>query len=293
LLGWGTRDSGGSGEGREESDAAIGSFAGRRPKRRGSPMSNATLTFDSAANLIASVGCPSFSHSLMRTSKEVIEADYCTLFAFQDGHRPACLVATGVQSPSAAMQASQRYLHDHWRTDPTLKHRPMGEDRTVHHVFSSEFSNERYRRDCFDIPQISDRLTLIFKENQVLLRMSFYRYRRRYVFGLTETDRLRNAWKLFQEAARRHFLLSRELGVDPATGRPSIEVMSERLLNTKKGLSEREIEVCSRILLGLTAEGISHDLGIGLTSVVTYRKRAYAKLGISSQNELFSRCLVS
>jgi LuxR family transcriptional regulator, activator of tox operons len=256
-------------------------------------MNNASLTFDSAADLIASVGCPSFSRSLMRTSKEVIEADYCTLFAFQDGHEPTCLVATGVQSPSAAMQASQRYLHDHWRTDPTLKDRPMGEDRTVHHVFSSEFSDDRYRRDCFDIPQISDRLTLIFRENHILLRMSFYRYRRRYIFGLAETDRLRNAWKLFQEAAKRHFLLSRELGIDPATGRPSVSVMSERLLNTKKGLSEREIEVCSRILLGLTAEGISHDLGIGLTSVVTYRKRAYAKLGISSQNELFSRCLVS
>lgn len=252
-----------------------------------------TITVDSAADLIASVGCPSFSDSLMRISKEVIEADYCTLFAFQDGQQPSRLVATGVQSPNAAMQASQRYLRDHWRTDPMLKDHRMGDDRTVHHVFSSEFSDDRYRRDCFDIPQISDRLTLIFKENQTLLRMSFYRYRRRYTFSLAETDRLRNAWKLFQEAARRHFLLSQELGVDPSTGRPSISMMSERLLNTRSGLSEREIEVCSRILLGLTAEGISHDLGIGLTSVVTYRKRAYAKLGISSQNELFARCLVS
>jgi LuxR family transcriptional regulator, activator of tox operons len=153
--------------------------------------------------------------------------------------------------------------------------------------------DDRYRRDCFDIPQIGDRLTLVFWENQTLLRMSFYRYRQRYSFGPSETERLRNAWRLFQQAAKRHFSLSNNLGVDPSTGRPSLKLMSERLLNMSRGLSEREIEVCSRILVGLTAEGISFDLGIGLTSVITYRKRAYAKLGISSHSELFARCLVS
>lgn len=229
----------------------------------------------------------------MRTGKEIIEADYCTLFAFPAGGDPSCLVATGVESPNAAMQASRSYLREHWRSDPILKDRQLGNQRTIYHTFSSEFADVRYRRDCFDIPKISDRLTLVFRENKTLLRMSFYRYRRRYSFGLAETDRLRNAWRLFQESAKRHFLLSSELGVDPATGRPSLRVMSERLQHMDRGLSEREIEVCSRILVGLTAEGISHELGIGLTSVITYRKRAYGKLGISSQSELFARCLVS
>jgi len=256
-------------------------------------MPASSVTVDSAADLIASVGCPSFSQSLMKTGKEIVEADYCTLFAFPEAGDPSCLVATGVESPGAAMQASKSYLRDHWRSDPILKDRQLGHQRTIYHAFSNEFADVRYRRDCFDIPKISDRLTLVFRESKTLLRMSFYRYSRRYSFGLSETDRLRNAWRLFQEAARRHLLLSNELGIDPATGRPSLRVMSVRLQHMDRGLSEREIEVCSRILLGLTAEGISHELGIGLTSVITYRKRAYGKLGISSQSELFARCLVS
>lgn len=51
-------------------------------------------------------------------------------------------------------------------------------------------------------------------------------------------------------------------------------------------LSKREGEVCARILYGLSSYGIALDLGIGKESVMTYRKRAYSRLGIGSQREL-------
>jgi DNA-binding CsgD family transcriptional regulator len=51
-------------------------------------------------------------------------------------------------------------------------------------------------------------------------------------------------------------------------------------------LSRRESEVCARILYGLSSCGIALDLGIGKESVMTYRKRAYQRLGIGSQREL-------
>jgi DNA-binding CsgD family transcriptional regulator len=46
--------------------------------------------------------------------------------------------------------------------------------------------------------------------------------------------------------------------------------------------------VSLRILSGFNSEAISMDLGISLQSTFTYRKRAYEKLDISSQNELFA-----
>ena len=42
----------------------------------------------------------------------------------------------------------------------------------------------------------------------------------------------------------------------------------------------------ARILYGLSAAGIAVDLGIGIESVTTYRKRAYRRLGIATQREL-------
>jgi DNA-binding CsgD family transcriptional regulator len=56
-------------------------------------------------------------------------------------------------------------------------------------------------------------------------------------------------------------------------------------------LTSREKDVCLRILLGYGSEAISAELGISLHSTLTYRKRAYQRLGISSQNELFGLAL--
>lgn len=55
-------------------------------------------------------------------------------------------------------------------------------------------------------------------------------------------------------------------------------------------LSERERAVCLGMLSGKKAELIAADLGVAPSSVVTYRRRAYEKLGISSRGELFALC---
>jgi DNA-binding CsgD family transcriptional regulator len=56
-------------------------------------------------------------------------------------------------------------------------------------------------------------------------------------------------------------------------------------------LTEREADVCARIVLGMSTTGIALDLRISKNTVATLRKRAYDRLGISSQNELFAICL--
>lgn len=55
-------------------------------------------------------------------------------------------------------------------------------------------------------------------------------------------------------------------------------------------LSERERQVCLGMLAGKKAEIIAEEIGIGPSSVVTYRQRAYQKLGISSRGQLFAIC---
>lgn len=55
-------------------------------------------------------------------------------------------------------------------------------------------------------------------------------------------------------------------------------------------LSDREREVCRGILSGKKAERIAADMDVAPSTVVTYRKRAYEKLGISSRTSLFELC---
>ena len=65
-----------------------------------------------------------------------------------------------------------------------------------------------------------------------------------------------------------------------------------RALQLRGGLSRGGVAVAARVLSGMTSEGIAADLGIGLQSVLTYRKRAYAKLGVCGQRELFALTLL-
>ena len=51
-------------------------------------------------------------------------------------------------------------------------------------------------------------------------------------------------------------------------------------------LSEREQQVVARIACGITNDGIANDLGISPATVLTLRRRAYAKLGVRSCVEL-------
>ena len=63
------------------------------------------------------------------------------------------------------------------------------------------------------------------------------------------------------------------------------------LLRAHPGLTERELDVCARLLQGMTQEGIACDLGLSLPTVKTYRNRAFSRLGIHFRNELFALAL--
>ncbi len=67
--------------------------------------------------------------------------------------------------------------------------------------------------------------------------------------------------------------------------------MRERLLELGPELTARELDVCVRLLQGMTHDGIAVDLGVSLTTVKTYRNRAFDRLGIHFRNELFARVL--
>jgi len=56
-------------------------------------------------------------------------------------------------------------------------------------------------------------------------------------------------------------------------------------------LSQREREVAHMILQGHSSQSISLNLGISLTTVKTHRRNLYAKLNISTQQELFAAFL--
>ena len=112
------------------------------------------------------------------------------------------------------------------------------------------------------------------------MRLSIYR-RRKESFSEAEIANLVESAPLLMAALWRHYEVTK-----PADGRGAAQDFHARLERAAPGLSKRERDVCALVAAGLTSEGIALELGVGINTVLTYRKRAYARLGISSQNEL-------
>jgi DNA-binding CsgD family transcriptional regulator len=72
-----------------------------------------------------------------------------------------------------------------------------------------------------------------------------------------------------------------------------LAALRQRLVGIQPGLTGRELDVCSRLLQGMTQEGVAADLGLTLPTVKTYRNRAFDRLGIHFRNELFALALAS
>ena len=71
----------------------------------------------------------------------------------------------------------------------------------------------------------------------------------------------------------------------------SVETIEFTIKAAGWGLSVRELQVSARILFGISALGISIDLGLGEDTIATYRKRLYARLSIGSRHELMQKYL--
>lgn len=64
------------------------------------------------------------------------------------------------------------------------------------------------------------------------------------------------------------------------------EIFEEVLETCYPELTKRESAVCGLIAIGMSSEAIALTLGSGINTVLTFRRRAYSRLHISTQNEL-------
>ncbi|CAN5451072.1 hypothetical protein BH09PSE4_BH09PSE4_04640 [soil metagenome] len=137
---------------------------------------------------------------------------------------------------------------------------------------------------------------LMLERAGIAQRISFVRSRRKAWRCLTVARRgasgtfspeelawLGGFYRLVTPLIDRHRELTGEVVQD--RGQRIVE-LEERFAQRHPELTEREREVCARAAIGMSVEGAALDLGVAISSVLTYRKRAYRRLGVSAANEL-------
>lgn len=238
------------------------------------------------AALVELAGRQAFPRSLFQTAQAMCNAAHLTAFRLSASGTMHTVLAENTGATLVAQSRANRYVRDYWRYDPaarvaTFASRPSRKSgRWVVRTVAAEIEHACYRSVCYSSVMLDNRISISEIRGDQLMRVNFYR-RQREQFSDDEARKILDTADLLMPLIWRHDEDSRA----GRNGSPA-ELFRTRLAAVAPALSERERQVCALVALGLTSEGIALELGIGINTVLTYRKRAYARLNISSQNEL-------
>lgn len=234
-----------------------------------------------AAGLIGGLGTDAFPRLLFAFANALTRAHHVTAFVSSRAQPPRVLVAENSGSCPVSSGIAALYSTSYWQQDLVneVTWGCPGRDRWMIHTSASEITQSDYRHACYTAVSLSGRVCVTFGPPDDCLRLNFYS-RAGSQFSGEDLGHIAEWSDILMTMLRRHASLLPPEPKAPAAG------YSEALRRLPVALAEREIAVCDGIMRGVGSEGIALELGISINTVRTYRKRAYTRLGITSQNEL-------
>jgi DNA-binding CsgD family transcriptional regulator len=235
--------------------------------------------------LIETVGLDEFPRRLLAAVHDVAGCDSMAAFALDHDQSPRLVFAETVRGEGAvARQLANCYLSFYLQCDPIW-------EAMAGLPESSEFCAVEVSAD--DMRWADDHSQCVLRGHS---RMSVTQVRdgrrllvnflRAGVFSADRRASILEAADVLIPLVWRHETASR---LSPEDARADLR---RRFAQRAPSLSPRELDVCVLIATGLSSEGIALELGVSVNTILTYRKRAYARLGISSQNELMRSILM-
>ena len=188
---------------------------------------------------------------------------------------------------------SDRYRREFWRSDGTyaeLKGRLCGYRAAVSCLAAEQISDQRFRRELILDQGLAGRALIVGERAGRLYGLSMFRGHAAGFFSADEHTAIESMSDLLVSMVAKHAeAVSQRLSVTPLLS--SVDAMESAFRSMGARLSERESQVCARIVYGMAMKEIARDLGITPESAVTYRKRAFLRLDVADRAALLRRLL--
>lgn len=250
------------------------------------PLANGAM--DGLDQAILRVGHPAFADALMAHVRRIAAVDHCMVFAFKSDRDAQCLLTAG--NIAIGNDLGDAYAGHFHANDPN-KEAIFSGDGNASAIIMPFVARGRYRHDYrklfFDDSGIVDKFAAALWHEGVCIYTNFYRVTASGRYSDRQIAALHRAGPALAATVARHCQLSLA-AKSPQPQDTTMLLRQAFLLPPLKSLTRRERDVCIAILLGFSSEAIGRELAISLNSVLTYRRRAYQRLGITSQNELFA-----
>ncbi|WP_207482621.1 helix-turn-helix transcriptional regulator [Arenibaculum pallidiluteum] len=248
--------------------------------------------FSALAEAIAAIGTPRFDEAFLDGIAGLVPVDHCTISSYSQPEGLKSVVVASRVDLSVARSLTRDYVSQYYRFDPNFAElsRVTNSRKVIFRRHDpTRLATRSYAQRFYTTVGIVDKVSYIWRSSDIAFYLNLYRTQRSGPFRQGEVSVLSRLATLLTSIVRQH-CAHYIVQADISAGRTLPFV--ERLIDLASGrLTAREQAVCSRILLGYRTEGIALDLGVQPSTVITLRKRAYQKLAISSQSELFALCL--
>lgn len=238
--------------------------------------------------LITSVGESDFQKKLIHSMKLLVGANHCVFVKYPRGkHRSKTIFTQGDIGIDLANQCSTLYDEDYFEHDPMFQKIIISE-RIVKPVYFhpgfDDIVDQSYRHELIERCNIIDKLSLLYGSSDWIYSLNLYRLEGNGCFQVDDLASIHGRGEVIFALLKKHIQLKDHVEIDL-----SFNWVNRRFFSLyKELLTDRERQVCTRIILGHTSISIGLNLGISVNTILTHRRKAYEKLGIGTQSQLFS-----
>jgi DNA-binding CsgD family transcriptional regulator len=225
--------------------------------------------------VVESIGGDHFVSSLLGFCREAVGASDCSFFVHGAGE--PIRVGTARLPGLRSHNVGDCYVRDgYYRVDPaaSVVH-ASGEKLLLNCLSRDELPDHQWVHD-YEAIGLAERLSLMVALGDTWGVLNAYRPAQCDVPLDAALQTLGSQAQLVASAMRRHLALAAPVAATASTATDPFDA-----------LSLRERQVAEGILDGLSAKECAKRLGLSPTSIATYRQRAFEKLGIHRQVQLF------
>ncbi|MDH5355183.1 MAG: LuxR C-terminal-related transcriptional regulator [Gammaproteobacteria bacterium] len=243
---------------------------------------------------IDSIGTDAFNPCLVAALKSITHFDYLVSFAYHENEMPVCLFHTF--SAEKRVVFVEDYLKGPYLLDPFFKACGRKVEPGLYRlrdIAPDRFYQSEYYRSYYVQTGLAEEICYTaYLPNSVAMTISLMRSGNSSRFSAREFRLLSSVAPIVNSLAQRHWVDAHTKFEDDC----SVQEIGEKrtiIENTVNALfspriTPRETQVVSQVLEGHSSESIASRLGISVGTVRIHRRNVYAKLDISSQQELFS-----
>lgn len=237
----------------------------------------------SLAGVIGAIGGDSFASVALASVNGALNAASWAVYSTWKDRPPVLHLSSSHGVRDTTRDCFAAYHGGLYRRDRTFE--AARRSRQMLRLSALDLPNPEHREAIYRRHGVVERLSIAEPQaDGAILAVNLYHHEHQGEFAAGEIENFEHLATGLLATVRRHI----ELTTAAARPQPDLAQLRGALQRRHPEMPPRELDVCARLLLGLSYDGIAADLGLSVATVKTYRRRAFERMGLHFKSELFA-----